>query len=137
HQVELITTFDSEITMILGDGEQLQQVFINLINNSLDAIPFAGQLFFTTSTNGANASAESGYVDITRRDTGQGIQDGITPRILDPLFTTKLRGRGSGLGLAVVSQIVREHGGVIEVESDPGQGAEFRIRFPVVEPIAA
>ncbi|HKE05137.1 MAG TPA: ATP-binding protein, partial [Blastocatellia bacterium] len=55
--------------------------------------------------------------------------------IFDPLFTTKLRGRGSGLGLAVVSQIIREHGGAIEVESDAGRGAEFKIRFPAVEPI--
>jgi signal transduction histidine kinase len=142
HQVELITRFDTEIPMILGDGEQLQQVFINLINNSLDAMPFGGQLFFTASTNGANASGSAsnnafganGYVEVKCRDTGEGIEDEIKPRIFDPLFTTKLRGRGSGLGLAVVSQIIREHGGAIEVESDAGQGAEFKIRFPVVEP---
>src|SRR5215470_5451091 len=133
HQVELITSFDTEIPMILGDGEQLQQVFINLINNSLDAMPFGGKLFFTASTNGAN----DGYVEIKCRDTGEGIEDEIKPRIFDPLFTTKLRGRGSGLGLAVVSQIIREHGGVIEVESDAGEGAEFKIRFPAVEPTQA
>jgi signal transduction histidine kinase len=134
HQVELITTFDTEIPMILGDGEQLQQVFINLINNSLDAMPFGGQLFFTASADGVNDSAGNGYVEIKCRDTGEGIEDEIKPRIFDPLFTTKLRGRGSGLGLAVVSQIIREHGGAIEVESGAGQGAEFKIRFPAVEP---
>src|SRR5262249_7342481 len=99
--------------------------------------PFGGQLFFTTSNNGANASAENGYVEVKCRDTGEGIEDEIKPRIFDPLFTTKLRGRGSGLGLAVVSQKGRGNGGGVEGESDAGQGAEFRIRFPVVEPIAA
>lgn len=126
HQVELITEFEKEIPLIRGDGDQLQQVFINLINNSLDAMPFGGQLFFT-------AFANSGFVEIRCRDTGEGIGDEIRPRIFDPLFTTKLRGRGSGLGLAVVSQIIREHGGTIEVESGAGQGAEFKIRFPDVD----
>jgi signal transduction histidine kinase len=125
HHVELIARFDDGIPMIRGDGEQLQQVFINLINNSLDAMPFGGQLFFT-------ASANNGRVEISCRDTGEGIEDEIKPLIFDPLFTTKLRGRGSGLGLAVVSQIIREHGGAIDVESGAGQGAEFRIRFPAV-----
>jgi two-component system, NtrC family, sensor kinase len=125
HHVELIARFEDGIPMIRGDGEQLQQVFINLINNSLDAMPFGGQLFFT-------ASADNGSVEIRCRDTGEGIEEEIKPLIFDPLFTTKLRGRGSGLGLAVVSQIIREHGGVIEVESGAGQGAEFKIRFPAV-----
>lgn len=128
HQVELITEFDEKIPAIRGDGEQLQQVFINLINNSLDAMPDGGQLFFT-------ASANNGHVEIVCRDTGEGIGDEIKPRIFDPLFTTKLRGRGSGLGLTVVQQIIREHGGAIEVESGAGQGAEFRIRFPAAETI--
>jgi signal transduction histidine kinase len=130
HQVELITDFEKELPMVLGDSDQLQQVFINLINNSLDAMPFGGQLFFT-------AHANNGFVEIRCRDTGEGIGDDIRPRIFDPLFTTKFRGRGSGLGLTVVQQIIREHGGAIEVESDAGQGAEFIIRFPAVAPSRA
>lgn len=125
-QVELITEFDKEIPAIRGDSEQLQQVFINLINNSLDAMPSGGRLFFT-------ASANNVHVEIVCRDTGEGIGDDIKPRIFDPLFTTKTRGRGSGLGLTVAQQIIREHGGAIEVESDAGRGAEFRIRFPAAE----
>src|SRR5262249_16732448 len=123
-QVELSTDFDDDLPVISGDGEQLQQVFINLINNSLDAMPQGGRLTFTTSKN-------NGHVEVKCRDTGQGIRDDIKPRIFDPLFTTKERERGSGFGLAVVQQIVREHGGAIEVESDAGQGAEFIIRLPV------
>jgi signal transduction histidine kinase len=57
----------------------------------------------------------------------------VQRRIFDPLFTTKLRGRGSGLGLAVVQQIIREHGGSIDVESNAGQGAEFQIKLLVAE----
>lgn len=122
-QVELITDFEENLPLIRGDSEQLQQVFINLINNSLDAMPQGGQLFFSVLASG-------GQVEVKCRDTGEGIEDEIKPRIFDPLFTTKQRGRGSGLGLAVVEQIIREHGGAIEVESGAGQGAEFIIRLP-------
>ncbi|MGH9846530.1 MAG: two-component system sensor histidine kinase NtrB, partial [Blastocatellia bacterium] len=123
-QVELATEFDDQLPSIRADGEQLQQVFINLINNSLDAMPHGGRLRFTTG-------GQNGSVEVRCLDTGEGISDEIKPRIFDPLFTTKARGRGSGLGLSVVEQIVREHGGEIEVESKAGAGAEFRIRLPI------
>jgi len=122
-QVELVTALDEGLPLIRGDGEQLQQVFINLINNSLDAMPHGGQLTFTTSMT-------EEQVQVSCRDTGEGISEEDKGRIFDPLFTTKLRGRGSGLGLTVVSQIIREHGGTITVESSVGQGAEFQIRLP-------
>ena len=125
HQVELITDCDEALPPVSADGEQLQQVFINLINNSLDAMPHGGSLSFTTALT-------DGRVSVTCRDTGEGIKAEIKPRIFDPLFTTKARGRGSGLGLAVVQQIVREHGGEITVESEFGQGAEFQLRLPLV-----
>lgn len=124
HQVDLLVDFAPDLPPIHGDNEQLQQVFINLIKNSLDAMPQGGKLHFTTAQN-------NGHVEITCRDTGAGIGEDIKPRIFDPLFTTKERGKGSGLGLAVVQQIVREHGGKIEVESNAGEGAEFRLLFPV------
>jgi signal transduction histidine kinase len=104
----------------------LQQVFINLINNSLDAMPAGGRLRFTTAR-------RNGHVEVSCADTGQGIRADLKSRIFDPLFTTKERGRGSGLGLSVVQEIVREHGGEIEVESDAGIGTEFKIRLPVAD----
>jgi len=122
-QVELVTALDEGLPLIRGDGEQLQQVFINLINNSLDAMPHGGQLTFTTSMT-------EEQVQVSCRDTGEGISEEDKGRIFDPLFTTKLRERGSGLGLTVVSQIIREHSGTITVESSVGQGAEFQIRLP-------
>jgi signal transduction histidine kinase len=126
HQVELMINFDENLPLIRGDSEQLQQVFINMINNSLDAMPRGGQLVFTTSV-------KDRQVEVRCRDTGEGIAAEVQRRIFDPLFTTKLRGRGSGLGLAVVQQIIREHGGSIDVESNAGQGAEFQIKLLVAE----
>lgn len=126
HQVELVTDFEDALPAVRGDGEQLQQVFINLVNNSLDAMPDGGQLIFSTAV-------IDGAVVVKCRDTGEGIKDEIKSRIFDPLFTTKLHGRGSGLGLAVVQQIIREHKGTIAVHSGNGQGAEFQIRLPIAE----
>lgn len=125
-QVELHTEFDEMLPPIYGDNDQLQQVFINLINNSLDAMPQGGVLSFTTAV-------QEDCVLVSCRDTGEGIRAEIKPRIFDPLFTTKQRGQGSGLGLAVAHQIIHEHGGAITVESEPGQGAEFQLRLSAAQ----
>ena len=127
-QVELKTELDETEPSVQGDNEQLQQVFINLINNSLDAMPQGGQLTFKTTV-----SADGDKVCITCRDTGSGISHEIRDRIFDPLFTTKRRGHGSGLGLTVVHQIIREHGGTITLESGADEGAEFQITLPLAQ----
>jgi two-component system, NtrC family, sensor kinase len=125
-QVELQTELDDALPHIQADNEQLQQVFINLINNALDAMPQGGALHFKTA-----ATADA--VLVCCRDSGEGIRAEHKRRIFDPLFTTKLRGRGSGLGLAVAQQIIREHGGTIIVESEPGCGTEFQLHLPLAE----
>lgn len=129
-QVELHMELAEMLPRIEADNEQLQQVFINLINNALDAMPKGGQLHFSTQ-------ALADGVLVSCRDTGEGIRAEIKSRIFDPLFTTKLRGRGSGLGLAVAQQIIREHGGTISVESEPGHGAAFQIHLPVTQVVTA
>jgi signal transduction histidine kinase len=126
-QVTLVTSLDPELPLVRGDSEQLQQVFINLINNSLDAMPQGGELSFTTAV-------VNGEVQVKCRDSGVGISEEIKGRLFDPFFTTKLRGRGSGLGLTVAHQIIREHGGRITLTSEVGQGAEFQISLPLAEP---
>lgn len=123
-QVQLQTELDEALPLIQADNEQLQQVFINLINNALDAMPQGGELYFRTAV-------VDGFALVSCRDTGEGIRAEIKTRVFDSLFTTKLRGRGSGLGLAVAQQIMREHGGEIIVESELGQGTEFQLRLPL------
>lgn len=125
-EVELTINFDEAIAPILGDSEQLQQVFINLINNSLDAMPQGGQLFFSTSVGG-------NFAQIICRDSGSGISGEIKDRIFDPLFTTKLEGRGSGLGLTIVHKIIQEHGGQITLHSNQQLGTEFQISLPLAQ----
>jgi two-component system, NtrC family, sensor kinase len=104
----------------------LQQVFLNLINNSLDAMPHGGRLSVTTASS-------DGFAEVACRDTGTGISPDIRERIFDPLFTTKASGRGSGLGLTVVQKIIQEHGGQVEVRSELEQGAEFLISLPLAK----
>ncbi|HYE75002.1 MAG TPA: ATP-binding protein, partial [Blastocatellia bacterium] len=122
--VDLKATLDENVPLVLADSEQLQQVFLNLINNSLDAMPHGGMLCI-------EASVQNGFAQIVCRDTGSGISSEVKERIFDPLFTTKIQGRGSGLGLTVVHKIIQEHGGKIEVHSELDQGTEFVISLPV------
>jgi signal transduction histidine kinase len=125
-EVELTAEFDETNPNVCADSEQLQQVFINLINNSLDAMPSGGKLFVATATVGE-------FARITCRDTGTGISEDARDRIFDPLFTTKLNGRGSGLGLTVVHKIIQEHHGQITLKSEAGQGAAFQISLPLAK----
>ncbi len=113
------------VPQIRGDPEKLQQLFLNLFLNAADAMPTGGTLSVLARAEGP------GRVEVRVRDTGHGIAPGDLERVFEPFFTTKAAGEGSGLGLAVVRSIVRDHGGEIEVESAPGAGAEFRISLPI------
>jgi len=139
-QVCLETAFDPLLPLIAGDADHLQQVFINLINNALDAMPAGGRLRIATSNTAYgmawdapsnNGGARQAVVDVA--DTGCGMPREIQERIFDPLYTTKERGKGTGLGLVVVSHVLQEHGGQIEVESEPELGTRFRLRFPALK----
>jgi signal transduction histidine kinase len=135
-QVRLETSFDPDLPLIAGDADYLQQVFINLINNALDAMPTGGNLRIATTignrgvspNEGAEGAEPEAVVDV--EDTGSGMSQETRAHIFDPLYTTKERGKGTGLGLVVVSHILQEHGAQIEVESEPGRGSRFRLRFP-------
>jgi signal transduction histidine kinase len=121
--VELKTDISDGLPSIEADADQLQQVFINLINNSLDAMPLGGELRVSTALEGDS-------VVIELADSGEGIAEDQLDLIFDPLFSTK-RGRGTGLGLTIVKQIISEHNGAVDVESDPGRQTTFRIRLPL------
>ena len=121
--VELHTEMNETLPPIEADPDQLQQVFINLINNSLDAMPLGGKLSVSTAQ-----SINS--VVIVLADSGEGIAEDEIDLIFDPLFSTK-QGRGTGLGLTIVNQIISEHSGTVEVESVPGKQTVFRITLPI------
>jgi two-component system NtrC family sensor kinase len=118
----------AELPFVHGHGRQLQQVILNLLTNAMDATPRGGSVEVVTATR-----ADLGQVVLEVRDTGQGIPPAHRAQIFEPFFSTKMPGRGTGLGLFISSQIVRDHKGVIEVESEPGRGSTFRVVLPVVE----
>jgi len=116
---------------VLGDPERLQQLFLNLFLNAVDAMPEGGELRVGLK------STEDGEIKITVADTGQGIPARDIPRIFEPFFTSKEAGTGNGLGLMVANGIVKDHGGSMEVKSEVGRGTEFRIFLPSNSPSKA
>ena len=131
-QVSLEMAFDPRLPPITGDADHLQQVFINLFNNALDAMPSGGSLRIATATAASN-NGDGPQVVVDVADTGCGMSRETQAHIFEPLYTTKEKGKGAGLGLVVVSRVMQEHGGQIEIESETGRGTRFRMRFPALE----
>jgi two-component system, NtrC family, sensor kinase len=151
-KVEIVVDIPEEI-VIFADKQRIQQAFLNLIKNAMEAIAEEGNVFIGAQK---NRSAEKfkeeaeiynylkyagkctmleDTVDIKIRDTGAGIAPEVLPRVFDPFFTTKDVGKGSGLGLFIVHEIIEEHDGCIAVDSSPGKGTTFLIRLPVPGPV--
>ena len=121
-------TLASDIPELRVNADQIQQVFLNLILNSLDAMPDGGKLDIRMQAN-------DGFVEIQFRDTGAGIDPSILEKIFDPFFTTKPLSRGTGLGLNICYNIIKEYNGTITVESKKGGGTVFSIKLPIKENI--
>jgi two-component system NtrC family sensor kinase len=126
HGVEVIEEYDEDLPAVMGDAQQLQQVFLNLLNNAYDAAEESGRrgkIRLQTRCHGD-------WVEVTIRDNGTGIAD--VERIFDPFYTTKQTGKGTGLGLSICYGIVRAHGGEIQCwNNSDGEGSTFSIRVPV------
>ena len=116
----------SDVPKMYGDAGYLQQVFLNLINNSMDAMPQGGELKVRLAINPDGQGLQIGL-----EDTGHGMSADTLAHIFEPMFTTKRMGTGSGLGLAICDQIVRQHAGTIKVASEPGRGTRFTIFLPL------
>jgi two-component system NtrC family sensor kinase len=126
HGVELVELYDENLPVVVGDPHQLQQVFLNILNNSYDAVQDTrrrGKIKIETSHH-------DGHLEILFRDNGPGISH--PDRIFDPFFTTKEVGKGTGLGLSICYGIVRAHKGEIAARNnEDGVGCTFVVRLPV------
>jgi two-component system NtrC family sensor kinase len=116
---------DPGLPRIQGHRHELQQLLLNLITNAIDATPAGGRVSITTA-----APRSDGPVELAVTDSGRGIPEPLRKAVFEPFFTTKHGGRGTGLGLAIASQIVRSHGGRIELASQEGRGTTFRVLVP-------
>jgi signal transduction histidine kinase/PAS domain-containing protein/ActR/RegA family two-component response regulator len=138
HNVTVLPTLDAALPLVMADAHQLQQVFLNLITNALQAMRGMGKgrLWLETAvvhsdTHTTPTDDALPVVRIIIRDDGPGIPADLQRRIFDPFFTTKIVGEGTGLGLSVCHGIISEHQGSVWVESQMGQGAAFFIELPI------
>lgn len=122
--VRLETEVPGDLPAVRGNLRNLQQVFMNLLLNAMQATPQGGLIRFA-------ARALPGFVRFEVRDTGKGMEPEALQHIFEPFYTTKEVGRGTGLGLAVAYAIVKRHGGRIEVQSEPGRGSVFSVCVPL------
>lgn len=122
-QIKVIRQYDDLLPEISCYPGQLNQVFMNVLSNAIEAIPGKGKIVIRTRNH-------DDFVTISIRDNGRGIPPEIVPKIFEPFFTTKGLGTGTGLGLSITFGIIQKHHGKIEVQSQPGKGAEFIITVP-------
>jgi two-component system NtrC family sensor kinase len=128
--VQVQNDLPDHLPRVRGHFRNLQQLFLNLFLNAIQAMPDGGTL-------SVRAAVENGeFVKVGVADTGCGIPKECIDRIFEPFFTTKPIGQGTGLGLSVSYGIIQEVGGRITVESEPGKGTAFSVFLPVVEPAA-
>ncbi|HUI40992.1 MAG TPA: ATP-binding protein [Terriglobia bacterium] len=141
--IELITVPQPGVGYIFADPGRVEQVILNLVVNARDAMPAGGRVTIETAAcevggNGVTRAVVPGrYVTLSVTDNGCGMDADTQSRMFEAFFTTKDAGKGTGLGLATVREVVRECGGGIEVESRVGQGSMFRVYFPRAEAVSA
>jgi two-component system sensor histidine kinase HydH len=133
--VDLRVRIDEMLPLIAGDPESLMQVFLNLGQNALQAMPDGGTLEILTTRRRRSRLGYGQFAEVRFRDTGIGIPRDKLKKLFIPFYTTKQK--GTGLGLAISHRIVNQHGGTIEVRSTLGQGSTFSVFLPAAEPIPA
>jgi two-component system, NtrC family, sensor kinase len=127
-KVNVETHFSPDLPEIEANPQQLQQVFLNLLNNACDAMPNGGNVVVETSQYSGTGGR---FIVASIADNGTGIAEEKQGHIFEPFFTTKDLHRGTGLGLSIAAKIIRQHQGTIELQSAPGSGTKFTIRFRI------
>jgi len=123
NNVKVQLDLSPNLPVIKSDRAQLQQVFLNLMDNALDAVGQGGRVRVTSRADGS-------WLTVKVNDSGPGVPADLAGRIFDPFFTTKDPGQGTGLGLSISHSITQRLGGSLELENHPGQGATFVVRLP-------
>jgi two-component system NtrC family sensor kinase len=127
--VEVALNLSPDIPEITADPDRLRQVFMNLLLNAVQAMPEGGKIVVSTEFD-----KDGGLIKATFRDTGTGIPREEQEKVFEPFFTTKRPGEGTGLGLAICARLLEEHGGTVEVSSEPGKGSLFTVTLPIAGP---
>ncbi len=125
HKVEIVKNFDENLPKIEAYGGQLNQVFMNILDNAIQAIQGTGTVTITVKKQGASR------ILIEFTDTGKGISSENLKKVFEPFFTTKTVGEGTGLGMSIAYKVITSHGGTIGVESEVGKGTTIRLELPV------
>lgn len=137
-KVKVVRETEDPLPSVMGDPDQLQQVFLNIVLNAIQSMPEGGTLHLSASSKWISKEGlEDGkrrYVEVKVQDTGMGMEREVMDNIFNPFFTTKEKDKGTGLGLTVSQGIVQDHEGWIEVESEIGKGSMFKIYLPAFQP---
>ncbi|MGC2424799.1 MAG: response regulator [Nitrospirota bacterium] len=142
NNIKVRLDMEPDIPEVLASPEEMEEVFSHLLVNALHAMPHGGDIVIRVTKTKGNSKAEllrdrppsqRDYVEVKLKDTGIGIEKEALSKIFIPFYTTKSDWEGTGLGLSVVDRVINDHGGVIDVESEPGKGATFIIRLPALE----
>jgi len=123
-RIRVLCDYRKQLPLVCGEGTEIQELFMNLTLNSCDSMPTGGELRL-------RARAKDSFVCAEISDTGEGIHPDNLSKIFDPFFTTKEVGKGVGLGLFVVREIARRHGGNVSVQSELGKGSTFTVSLPI------
>lgn len=127
NNIEITTELSDDLSIIASDQSQLQQVFLNLITNAIDAIGSEGLIEVTSRE-------VDSFINVDITDNGPGIPEDKQKKVFDPFFTTKETGKGTGLGLWIIYGIIEKMGGTISLKSEEGEGTTFTVKIPIVEP---
>jgi signal transduction histidine kinase len=125
-RINIIQNYGNNIPLLNCFPVKINQAFLNIISNAIDAIEGEGKIWITTRK-------EKNNIVVSIKDSGKGIDKKIINKLFDPFFTTKDVGKGTGLGLAITYGIIQEHNGSIKVVSEPGKGTEFIITLPLTD----